>query len=64
MTRRKTVQVFDHALPQAGLCGETALKQLARLRDNRLGWLRRRGDTQGLQAREHLCRFFGLASLQ
>jgi hypothetical protein len=51
-------------LPQAGLCGEAALKEFARLRHNGLGRLRSRGDTQVLQARERLRRFFDLASLQ
>jgi hypothetical protein len=64
VTRSKTVQVFHHTLPQTGLSSETALKQFARLCHNRLGRLRSRGRTQGLQASERLRRFFGLAGLQ
>ena len=63
-TRGKTVQVFHYALPQTSLCGEAALEQFARLRDNlrRRSWSR--GVTESLQARERLRSFPGFAGLQ
>ena len=64
VTRSKTVQVFHHTLPQAGLSSETALKQFARLCHDRRSGSRSGWGTQGLQARERPRRFLSLASLQ